>query len=106
MWELFSRGAIPYTDKTTKEAFDAILGGELLPRPKECPEDLFSWVLRCWEVETSNRINMQEMCQMYRENFGNALEITEQRDSQKDMGHYVTTEALRNDKLEEMEIKK
>ncbi len=102
VWEIFSKGAIPYSDKSNKEAFDAILDGQILTRPQECSEELFSWILRCWEQEITNRIKISDMCKMFRENYGNALELS---GSRKDMGHYVTSETLKELSEEHNEAK-
>jgi hypothetical protein len=49
MWELFKFGATPYTSMTNSEAIEAVLKGYRLPKPENCPENVWQIVMRCWE---------------------------------------------------------
>src|SRR5688572_5200122 len=48
LWELFSRGRIPYSAWTNKEAADQVKRGYRLEQPTECPLDIYELMLQCW----------------------------------------------------------
>ena len=59
--ELFSRGMIPYFDMTNKEAAAQVCQGYRLPKPKECPEEIYKLMMACWDAEPNKRPNFDEI---------------------------------------------
>jgi hypothetical protein len=49
MWEIFSFGAIPYTDMTNAEAMRAVINGYQLSKPEACPDPIWTIVTHCWK---------------------------------------------------------
>jgi hypothetical protein len=61
LWELFSRGMIPYFTKTNSEAIESVLQGYRLPRPEECPENIYGLILSCWKTTPAERPTFDEI---------------------------------------------
>jgi len=40
-----------------KEAREAILGGERLPMPDNCPKEVYDLLLKCWHSEPDKRLD-------------------------------------------------
>jgi hypothetical protein len=54
MWELFKFGANPYTSMSNSEVIEAVLKGYRLPRPDNCPENVWQIIVKCWEQASQN----------------------------------------------------
>ncbi|EFJ42275.1 hypothetical protein VOLCADRAFT_47055, partial [Volvox carteri f. nagariensis] len=59
MWEIFSNGAEPYANRSDVEAAEAIVGGERLPRPKDCPHQVYALMRDCWHQDPARRPSFQ-----------------------------------------------
>ena len=55
LYELFSRGKMPYAGWTNKETMDHLNKGERLARPEDCPIEVYELMLKCWNKETTER---------------------------------------------------
>ena len=55
VYEIVTRGAIPYPHMTNKETFHAILSGYRMLQPANCPQGVYEMMLKCWESDPSNR---------------------------------------------------
>ncbi len=53
LWELFSRALIPFYGLSNSEAADKIVSDYRLPKPEECPEDIYAVMLSCWTTSSS-----------------------------------------------------
>jgi hypothetical protein len=45
----------PWFTKTNVEVREAVLGGERLPQPKNCPGELYKLMLACWRENPDER---------------------------------------------------
>ncbi|KXZ48810.1 hypothetical protein GPECTOR_25g394 [Gonium pectorale] len=66
MWEIFSDGAEPYASLSNEEAAAAIVAGEMLPRPKNCPHPVYSLMLDCWRPDPAQRPSFRQIADVYR----------------------------------------
>lgn len=55
LWEIFSLGAHPYSDRGTSEILGLLKSGFRLPRPEGCPDPVYSLMLRCWSLNPQER---------------------------------------------------
>lgn len=55
MWEVFTVGAVPYTDLKTRDVIHFIFEGGRLDKPEKCPDALWSLLRSCWVPEPTER---------------------------------------------------
>ena len=65
MWEIFTFCQHqPYEELNDQEVIqDAVRGTsrQLLPKPEDCPQDIYELMLRCWEYAADERANFEEI---------------------------------------------
>jgi len=61
MWEIFEKGREPYTHMSNRQVVNAVLNGERLERPKDCPEDMYQLMLMCWAEDPTTRPNFEHI---------------------------------------------
>jgi hypothetical protein len=52
VWELFTRGQKPYSQSQTNDVINDVLQGEMLAKPKGCPEAVHELMESCWNPTT------------------------------------------------------
>ncbi|XP_030045512.1 tyrosine-protein kinase Fes/Fps [Microcaecilia unicolor] len=57
LWEAFSLGSTPYASMNNQQTREAIEHGQRLPSPTQCPDEIYSLMLRCWEYDPRKRPN-------------------------------------------------
>ena len=51
MWELYSKGALPYDGLTSAEMiYEIVFGKRLLERPSQCEERVYELMTQCWSM--------------------------------------------------------
>lgn len=55
LYEMMSRGKMPYDGKTNKEVMEALSSGYRLACPNHCPPNIYRIMLECWNNEASKR---------------------------------------------------
>lgn len=55
LWEIFSHGMQPYYGMAHEEVIYYVRDGHVLPRPHDCPPDLYSLMRLCWSPQPSER---------------------------------------------------
>ncbi|KAF7209383.1 tyrosine-protein kinase Srms [Nothobranchius furzeri] len=55
IYEMMSRGKMPYEGKSNKEVLDILTSGFRLPCPTRCPQNIYRIMLDCWAPEPSKR---------------------------------------------------
>ncbi|KAM6925456.1 tyrosine-protein kinase Srms-like [Xenentodon cancila] len=55
LYEMMSRGKMPYEGKSNKEVLDILSSGFRLPCPSRCPHDIYDIMMNCWAAEPSKR---------------------------------------------------
>jgi serine/threonine protein kinase len=62
MWEIFSYGMIPYYGLSNIEVIEKVtIEGYRLPSPANCPEEIYQWMLDCWNNEAVQRPSFQQL---------------------------------------------
>jgi hypothetical protein len=54
MWEIFSNGEEPYKGITDLVQFLSV-ENKRLKKPILCEEDIFQWMMQCWETDPHKR---------------------------------------------------
>ncbi|XP_059396727.1 tyrosine-protein kinase SRK3-like [Carassius carassius] len=55
LYEIMSRGKMPYDGKNNKEVLEILSSGYRLPCPNRCPPNIYRIMLDCWHAEASKR---------------------------------------------------
>ncbi|CAI5648917.1 unnamed protein product [Oreochromis niloticus] len=55
LYEMMSRGKMPYEGKSNKEVMDLLTSGFRLPCPARCPSNIYRIMMDCWAIEPSKR---------------------------------------------------
>jgi len=59
LWELWSFGKVPYSSMSNSETVAAVLKGERLDQPLDCPGSIFKLISSCWAADPSARPSFQ-----------------------------------------------
>ena len=55
LWELVTKGRVPYPDMTDEQVLQTVPQGYRMPEPKDCPEPFYQIMLDCCEVNDDER---------------------------------------------------
>ncbi len=55
LWELFSLGKIPYSEMSNEQVVQHVNSGNRLSCPVNCPSELYSVMLSCWNADPNSR---------------------------------------------------
>ena len=55
LWELVTKGSLPYPGMTNKQVREAVIEGYHMPEPKDCPEPFYQIMLDCWRLNDDKR---------------------------------------------------
>ena len=55
LWELVTKGSLPYPGMTNKKALEAVIKGYRMPEPKDCPQPFYQIMLDCWKLNDDER---------------------------------------------------
>ena len=55
LYELITHGQVPYPGMANREVLDQIQRGYRMPRHENCPEKIYEYMTRCWDVIPDNR---------------------------------------------------
>jgi len=61
LWEMVSGGIIPYTGRSLLEVVEYVTGGGRLPKPKDCPDELYNIMLLCWKDSPKDRPSFEDL---------------------------------------------
>lgn len=61
VWEVFSNGQLPYTGINDSDVVSYVRGGNVLPRPKLCPHEVYEVMKSCWEIAPLERPNFNSL---------------------------------------------
>jgi len=78
LWELMTRGVLPYPDVDNFDLFSYLKEGRRMLRPRYCPVILYNIMLSCWKENPSQRPTFNELV----ESVSNV--ITELQDTKED----------------------
>ena len=76
LWEIMSRGFVPYNYiGQDREVARAILAGERLHKPDDCPDAVYAVMQSCWQHEPKDRPAMSEIHLTMQQAFAEALNM-------------------------------
>ena len=55
MWEIVTKGAVPYPGMSNGQTLAQVEGGYRMPKPDGCPDALYEIMLSCWKDEPESR---------------------------------------------------
>ncbi|XP_048839220.1 tyrosine-protein kinase Srms [Brienomyrus brachyistius] len=55
LYEMLTRGKLPYDGKTNKEVIELLTSGYRLPCPSRCPANIYHIMMQCWNPESAQR---------------------------------------------------
>lgn len=61
LWELMTRGVVPYPDVDNFDLFSYLKEGRRMMRPRYCPEILYEIMLSCWRENPNDRPTFDEL---------------------------------------------
>lgn len=60
-WEILTLGETPYKGMKNTEVLEEVMKGTRPTRPQNCPDNLWSLMLQCWDADPNNRPTFQEV---------------------------------------------
>lgn len=82
LWEIFTLGGSPYPGIPTEELLDFLTEGYRMPKPENCPLEIYEIMTDCWQVEPQRRPTFAELS----ERIG---KIIERQASKQDSSRYI-----------------
>lgn len=64
LWEIYSSGLTPYYGMNDDEVISLVEGGDTLPCPKECPNEMYEVMQGCWSLEPTERPRFNSIHQL------------------------------------------
>lgn len=61
LWETFSLGVCPYPGMTNQQAREQVERGYRMSAPQNCPEEIFTIMMKCWDYKPENRPKFSEL---------------------------------------------
>jgi len=61
LWEIFTKGSLPYSELSNKQVTEAVIKGERLPKPDSCPDGVWIIMKNCWNEIPSKRPTFLEI---------------------------------------------
>ena len=55
MWELFSRGKVPYPGLNNEQVMEKVTNGYRMTKPQDCPDEVYDLMMKCWDKNPKNR---------------------------------------------------
>ncbi|KAG5838593.1 hypothetical protein ANANG_G00225260 [Anguilla anguilla] len=55
LYEMMSRGKMPYDGKSNKEVLEILTSGYRLPCPGRCPPNIYHIMMECWHADSAKR---------------------------------------------------
>lgn len=62
VWELMTRGVIPYPNLQCFEVLPNLKSGYRLAKPNYCPESVYAILFQCWSVNPKERPTFGQLC--------------------------------------------
>ena len=55
LWELVTKGSLPYPNMTNQQVREAVTQGYCMPEPEDCPKPFYQIMLDCWKLNDDER---------------------------------------------------
>uniref|UniRef100_A0A8C1LEQ6 Receptor protein-tyrosine kinase n=1 Tax=Cyprinus carpio TaxID=7962 RepID=A0A8C1LEQ6_CYPCA len=65
VWELMTFGMKPYDQIPAREIPDLLEGGDRLPQPFNCTEDVYMIMVKCWMIDPDSRPRFKELVEEF-----------------------------------------
>lgn len=65
LWEMYSFGMPPYGDMNSTEVINMIECGKRLPKPLDCPENVYEIMSSCWNYDPKNRPTFRYLTEFF-----------------------------------------
>ncbi|XP_029104077.1 tyrosine-protein kinase Srms [Scleropages formosus] len=79
LYEIMTKGKMPYDGKTNKEVLELLTSGYRLPCPGRCPSDVYRIMKECWNSESAKRPSFHDLHsrlnQMYSSLYYNTVQV-------------------------------
>jgi serine/threonine protein kinase len=62
LWEIFAYGLTPYRGLSNRDIADHLSKGERLNKPSDCPDDIYTLMLHCWNIKCRERPTFNQLC--------------------------------------------
>ena len=59
--EIYTGGAKPYAGFNNTMVMMKVASGYMIPKPADCPDDVYKLMVQCWAMEPDMRPRFQEM---------------------------------------------
>ncbi|XP_059151406.1 uncharacterized protein LOC131937784 isoform X2 [Physella acuta] len=79
VWELMTKGSLPYPDVKDEDVKDCVLNGYMLGKPDDLSEDLYKLLCSCWSSEVEHRPSIAHVSQV----LGEYLETDDSGEARK-----------------------
>ena len=79
VWEVMTRGIIPYPEIENRNLLIHLKAGHRLPHPAYCPKPIYDILMKCWNTDPHNRPEFKEISAR----FESIIKILEQNFKQK-----------------------
>lgn len=100
LWEMFTRGEVPYGDETPGcKVIEMIERGERLPKPDDCPFEIYQQMLACWQTEPKMRPTFSYLIHFFKQmrvDAGNDVEYMSISDLDRQLQASPELESLEN----------
>ena len=61
LWELVTKGSLPYPGMTNKQVHEAVPQGYRMPEPEGCQEPFYQIMLNCWKLNDDRRTHFNDI---------------------------------------------
>ena len=61
LWELVTKGRVPYPGMTDEQVLDAVPQGYRMPEPEGCQEPFYQIMLKCWKLNDDRRTHFNDI---------------------------------------------
>jgi hypothetical protein len=61
LWELFSRGNVPYPTFSNAQTMEQVIAGYRMPAPTNCPAEVYQLMLQCWQANPAQRPSFAQL---------------------------------------------
>jgi serine/threonine protein kinase len=55
LWEMMTRGSLPFSDTKDQDVPNLIQSGQELPQPEYCPDNVYALMTACWSFNPLQR---------------------------------------------------
>ncbi len=95
VWEVYSRGAVPYLGMSNVEAANYVVSGHRLPQPQECPSEVWNIMTKCWNADPKLRPSWDDILQILEQPIDESVPVVKKEVNGMDYGITVEDEPVK-----------